>query len=350
MEKIAGFIYGPQQHHLDHIAPLCSLLEIPLIVTEKSLEKMATEFYPTLVVFHIDYLPLPQTILERYDCLITALAKPMLESIFFLASTLNRKILKSIWCPHGNSDKGGQTSMMSALSKESAVCVYGNKMVDFIKKQGGLSKTCETFFVGNYRRYFFEKYKTFYTKLTEKLVFSKFEKSQTTILYAPTWDDFEQGSTVHKALPHLLDNFPTDLNLIIKLHPNMLIDDDLTLKKLMWEYEGSKHVIFLNDFPLIYPLCEKIDLYIGDTSSIGYDFLSFDKPMLFLNAEEHSPEPDLHKCGTTLCPNELKTIHSKIKDSLLSSDEFQNMRKKTYNYTFSKTPDFNFLKDSLLKL
>ena len=349
MEKIAGFIYGPQQHHLDHIAPLCSLLEVPLIVTEKSLEKMATEFYPTLVVFYIDYLPLPQTVLERYDYLITALAKPMVESIFFLAETLNKKALKSVWCPHGNSDKGGQSSMMSALSKESAVCVYGNKMVDFIKSHGGLSRSCETFFVGNYRRYFFEKHKDFYKALTDNLVFSKFKKRQPTILYAPTWDDFEKGSSVHKALPYLLNDFPDDLNLIVKLHPNMLIDDDLTLKKLMWEYEGSKHVIFLNDFPLIYPLCEKIDLYIGDTSSIGYDFLSFDKPMLFLNTQEKSSALNLHKCGKTLLSQELKTIHEKIKESLYQKDTFQKIRKNTYNYTFSETPDFNSLKNNILK-
>ena len=31
----AGLIYGPDLHHLDHLAPICSLMNIPLIVTEK---------------------------------------------------------------------------------------------------------------------------------------------------------------------------------------------------------------------------------------------------------------------------------------------------------------------------
>lgn len=350
MKSIAGLVYGPQEHHLDHIAPLCALFDIPLIVTEKSIENLANKLYPQLVVFFMEYINAPMLITENYDLVLTAMASPMFESVFFLSQTLTNKKLTSIWCPHGNSDKGGSSSVMTALSQEKAVCVYGTKMINFMKEQKALSKECQIFILGNYRKYFFEKHKSYYQKITSELIFSKFAKEQTTLLYAPTWDDFENASSVHLALPYLLDDLPKDMNLIVKLHPNMLIDDDTKLKQHMWKYEKAPNVLFLQDFPLIYPLCEKIDLYIGDTSSIGYDFLSFNKPLLFLNVKEEMKQRYLHKCGLNISSKDFSKIHGYITKSLQTSSEYKDARVSTYNYTFSKLPNFQDLKNSLLKL
>lgn len=347
MKKLAGLIYGPQLHHLDHIAPLCALLGIEMIVTEKNIEQQAKELYPEIVIFFMDYLSLPQMVCENYDIILSAMASPMFESIFFLTKTLTKKKLSSIWCPHGNSDKGALSSMMTALSHEKAVCVYGPKMIDFMKEQKALPSECKIFILGNYRKHYFELHKNFYEKIFQEKVLNKFEKNQTTLLYAPTWDDFENASSVHLALPILLDQLPNNMNLIVKLHPNMLIDDDLGLKQHMWKHEKAKNILFLNDFPLIYPLCQKVDLYIGDTSSIGYDFLSFNKPLLFLNVNKQFKNLYLHQCGLSISDQDFKNIYFHIEKCLKNSKEFEEIRRETYLYTFSDVPDLKKLKQEL---
>ncbi len=49
--------------------------------------------------------------------------------------------------------------------------------------------------------------------------------------------------------------------------------------------EGIKHknVVLIEDFPLVYPLLAATDIYLGDVSSIGYDFLMFNRPMFLSN-------------------------------------------------------------------
>jgi hypothetical protein len=39
--KSAGFIYGPLEHHLDHLAPFCSLMQLPLVLTDEELLEKA---------------------------------------------------------------------------------------------------------------------------------------------------------------------------------------------------------------------------------------------------------------------------------------------------------------------
>ena len=39
--KFSGLIYQDFLNYLDHLAPFCSLLNIPLVVTEKTIKKTA---------------------------------------------------------------------------------------------------------------------------------------------------------------------------------------------------------------------------------------------------------------------------------------------------------------------
>ena len=45
--RSAAISTGPDTH-LDHLAPICALLEIPLIVTEEKNLILAEEFYPKI--------------------------------------------------------------------------------------------------------------------------------------------------------------------------------------------------------------------------------------------------------------------------------------------------------------
>ncbi|NGX47844.1 MAG: hypothetical protein K1000chlam3_01229, partial [Chlamydiae bacterium] len=87
-------------------------------------------------------------------------------------------------------------------------------------------------------------------------------------------------SSFPKIWPLLL-KAPKEFSLFVKLHSNLyqqFPEEIATLKK-----EG---VQLIEDFPPIYPLLAKMDLYIGDMSSIGYDFLAFKRPMILLAPSE----------------------------------------------------------------
>src|SRR5438105_1920604 len=68
--------------------------------------------------------------------------------------------------------------------------------------------------------------------------------------------------------------------------------------KVMPEKTSKHNLLFITDFPLIYPLLAKTDIYLGDVSSIGYDFLFFQKPMFFFNpfsSKKSSPQHVMHE-------------------------------------------------------
>src|SRR5207244_888854 len=115
----------------------------------------------------------------------------------------------------------------------------------------------------------------------------------------------------------------------IKLHPNLVEKNKIEVQKLIWQYEKKKNIQFLLDFSPIYPLLNFVDLYIGDASSIGYDFLSFDKPMFFLNQNKLSTY--LFQCGIVIAPEKYSDIYSIIDQTM--HQNFSAIRKQVYEET-----------------
>src|SRR5262249_34231107 len=136
------------------------------------------------------------------------------------------------------------------------------------------------------------------------------------ILYAPTWMDLEESSTFFDTYQYLLGNLPADYNMIVKLHPRLELDDTVNYYHIVGKYESKPNILFLKDFPLVYPLLAHTDLYIGDMSSVGYDFLPFNKPMFFLNKQKrdihHDRSSYLFRCGVSLLPDRFAQIYDVI--------------------------------------
>src|SRR6267154_2464648 len=126
----AGLIYGPELHHLDHLAPLCCVMNIPLIVTEEKIAEFAKRYYPDLVVVLSDYMSVPQYLVSHFDIIFYSMPRDLFDEIFFLTQKLSQKRIHTVWCPHGNSDKGNSIFYMEALKKEEAALVYGKQMID----------------------------------------------------------------------------------------------------------------------------------------------------------------------------------------------------------------------------
>lgn len=309
----AGLIYDDSRHYIDHLGPFCALMGWPLIVCEDAVADLATRYYPDLEVIlkNTLHLKLPRNVL-------TCDTRPLLEAAFPGQRT------RLLWLPHGNSDKGWRGPFFEGLNGEIAL-VYGQKMVDFMHEKNVFPKILR---MGNFRWHYYRKHRSFYDQTLEP-------KKGRTFLYAPTWDDSENNCSFWKAFPHLAAAVPSDCHLLVKLHPNTLLKYEVELEILMGRFAAAKNVTFLPEFPPIYPLLAICDGYIGDMSSIGYDFLKFDRPLFFLNAHKHLY---LSRCGTAI---EANHFDFSVKDGL------SHVRNKAYNYTFDPEPNWDELKREL---
>jgi CDP-glycerol glycerophosphotransferase (TagB/SpsB family) len=103
----------------------------------------------------------------------------------------------------------------------------------------------------------------------------------------------------------VINEIGSDFNLLLRLHPFL---EDLYPAQV--EIIKSLTAIELSSFPSIYPILRRADYYLGDASSVGYDFVSLDKPLFFLERFEG----EIYDCGLTLSKNDnygkiLKEFH-----------------------------------------
>lgn len=346
-EKIrkVGLLYGDQPHHLDHIASLCIALQIPLIVTEESLKDLAEKFYPQLVVFCFDYLEVPTHIIHEYQAVVSTQPTPILKQIFEVSETLYQKKLQFLWTPHGNSDKGLLQPLMEGLEEEKIVFAYGPKMIDFFKEKGVYHRFIHTILMGNLRLQIYSKQKKFFETLFRN-IFKTFEKREKTIFYAPTWEDSEESGSFKKQHAPLIDKLPHNYSLLIKPHPNTIKRFPSQIINLEKMIQKKPNIALVQDFPLIYPLIDLADVYLGDMSSIGYDFLTYNKPMFFF---EHPSKRTfyLQACGKVLTSKQ--SIYNFLEDSQV---DLKQKRAETYHYTFGTNREWEKLRketDNALK-
>ncbi len=327
----AALIYGNNLHYLDHLAPLSSLLNIDLITNEENIFELTKKYYPNTTPLYKDYLEFNFFLVKEYDYIFSCFTRPFFDADFSFHQDLFKKNVHTIWCPHGNSDKGHSIFFMEALQTEKTILIYGKKMMDYIKEKKTFKTNTNYFSVGNYRHKYFLQNKEFYNNIVNNEIKSKLPDYNKTIFYAPTWDDSENSSSFWSSYQILIDNLPDNFNLIIKIHPNMSQQNDILLEQIIYSYENKKNILFLKVFPPIYPLIDFSDVYLGDASSIGYDFITFNKPMFFLKTKNKTTF--LNQCGYLLSVN--KNIYNEI--SLLikkNSQAFSNVRKKISSYTF----------------
>ena len=349
----AALVYGAMAHHLDHLVPICELLGIPLIVTKEPLLTSSKKYYPFIDTQLWSYDEIAERLVHSFEVIFCSFPRLMFEEIFFFAQHLMQKRVHTIWCPHGNSDKGHHSYFMKALENEEVSLIYGKKMIDFLVQKNAFHQLKAAIQVGNMRLAHYLKHKEHYTTLLKNEITSKLPESVRTILYAPTWQDTEKNTSFFDAVPHLVEKLPDQYNLIIKLHPNLSTQEEIKLDLLIEKHQDKPNILFVKEFYPIYPLLDFVDLYLGDMSSIGYDFLSLSKPLFFLNQQRRDPATDpalyLARCGTVISPEEYPSIYNIIESSLTQDTEkFAAIRKEVYEYTFGKLRNETKLKKEIL--
>jgi CDP-glycerol glycerophosphotransferase (TagB/SpsB family) len=234
--------------------------------------------------------------------------------------------------------------------------VYGQHMVDFLDEKGVLDRLKSLVITGNYRLEYYLENKASFDRQAS-LFFPNNGKK--TILYAPTWAhpskkwewraDFSNFFDVY---PYLFDHIPDSFQLLVKLHPFLVHLQTQKVEEILERYSNHPQITFIHDFPPIYPLLQKADCYLGDYSSIGYDFLAFDRPLFFLTNGKRDPLYDkgvyLQQCGIAIPPQNLDSVYKIIEENL-NSNEFSNLRRETYHYAFGPRKKMETLKHEIEK-
>lgn len=348
-KKGVGLIPYGQMYYIDHLAVICALMDIPLLLISENDYEIAKKCYPGLDVQLLDDQVLtPEYLIANYD-------------VLFMSDVWNRhdfhaqyaslekqynKHLRHVFCPHGFSDKA---FYFRCTANEDIALVYGQNMLDLLKSEGVFEDLYVYILVGNYRYTYFKQNRVFYDELMQREVLNHFDKPRPTILYAPTWQDFEESSTFFDAASDLLQRLPSDYNMIVKPHPRLELDNAPEYYRIMGRFENKGNIVFLKDFSLIFPLLAHSDIYIGDMSAVGYDYLTFNKPMYFLNKNMRDSKVDrglfLYRCGIEVPPDQFSNIYEIISKTISDDQErFSKIRSEVYQYTFGQERAFADIK------
>lgn len=315
-------------NHLDHFVPLCDLLHATLFVYSSEDEKVLTTYYPKVQYRYIQQDQTMFRMLAEYaDILITSTAETG-EYLSMQTFLQTKKQLPYIFLPHGQSDKAYAASRM--VTHAPYRFVYGKYMQEQLIEQGAVVSS--QFLVGNFRLEYYQKHRSFFDKHIPRETFTK----KQTILYAPTWNDHEHSSSIKQGFI-LIDTLARSFNVIIKLHPLTLRDQPGYYYAFEEKVKEYPHIWFASNQPCIYPILSASDAYLGDYSSIGYDYLYFNRPLFFLSpstATKCEKGNKLHACGHIISSVE------EIVSYMEQPDMLKNTREHYYREAFSEKDPF----------
>jgi len=322
-----ALIPSDSPHHLDHMVPLCETLQIPLVVDPIFLEAPLKKYYPQIMPTYIgEQTTLIHYLAQNSSLLFVTSAHYKVE-LAPLFELIYGKKMHFWYCSHGHSDKS-----LDGFNYQEFAFTYGEEMERRLKEAGILQKLCGFVRTGNYRLFFYQKHQHFYDALIEREIFSRFKKKQKTLLYAPTWDDLEASSSFDSSISEIIDTLPNHYNLIIKLHPWTF----RTKKERLIKLQARHNIVLLSDGLPLFPLLNRTDIYLGDYSSIGYDFLYYNRPLFFLSPKgaKKKLEYSLHlrECGITI--PERERIFPCIEKHLDDTSQIKKRRTALYKSTF----------------
>ncbi len=340
---------GDSVNHIDHLAVIAYFLDIPIVVDEPYLLETIEKYYPQVKPLYIPHhAQILEYLSQNYDVLFVSSANykkdlsPLLEIIF-------RKKLQFWYCPHGNSDKP-----VKGFGDQDFSLIYGDQMEERLREENRLSKLKAYVKTGNYRYPFYKQYEDFYDKMVEKEVFSQFEKKQITLLYAPTWQDLQSSSSLFEVGINLIEQLPSHYNLIVKLHPWLEHHQQGFVTMLKEKYQDRPNIVILSLYPLVLPILKRSDIYLGDFSSISYDYLYYNRPMFFFDPKERAEKENqshslIHECGHAIPETAFDSIFSFIEKNKEDTSQIKQKRAQLFDYTFGEDKPFDELKKEVIE-
>jgi hypothetical protein len=257
-----------------------------------------------------------KSIAKDYNLILSSskYSKTILENFFEGAGITH---MRYCFCPHGLSDKEDLSSYSDG--NQDLSLVYGRKQIhDY--------KGFENYFItGNYRKAYFERFKKFQMDKVGEII--NFKDKKPTILFAPTWDD-KQNETSFKMWKDLIEGAKNTYNVVLKFHPLLFRLNSSEVYAALAHDRIRPNIRAVEEYIPIYPLLEKTDIYLGDYSSIGYDFLSLNRPLFFLG----NTKTLLQSTGTRI--KNIAEFFAGLQSE--HPTDFSKKRKFLYDYGFSK--------------
>lgn len=341
-----GFAFVPPDltHFMDHLAVICKILGYPLVFLQETEAETAKKYYPDIDIALAPYEEMnPENLISEWDVLVSSdlWKKPKLIEYFKILEQRYQKRFRRVYCPHGFSDK---MFYWKEFAGEDICLIYGSHMLDIFQKLDILSTLNGYVITGNYRYSYYQMHQKWMDELVEKEVFSLFQEDRPIMLYAPTWFDARDSSSFFHAADLLFTELPKEYNVVVKLHPLLEQRHPEAFYPILGKFEKNPHIVFVKDLPLVFPLLARADLFLGDKSSVGYDFLAFDKPMFFLESTEKE-HAYLHSCGTPIFEDQYANILEVIRSTLpLDHPKYHQKRKDVFDYTFGPPKSFEQIK------
>ncbi|MFV0340060.1 MAG: CDP-glycerol glycerophosphotransferase family protein [Parachlamydiaceae bacterium] len=332
---LKGIVLNPigQKQFIDHLAPASVLFGIPhLFHTQEEID-LAKKYYPGIKCVLLPYEEFsPEWVISQYDFSVLSdqwKRESMHEKYQLLEMKYGKK-MRNLHCPHGYSDKA---FYLKDIVYEDISMVYGKRMLRMFDEWEVRHRLNPYLIVGNYRFSYYMDHREYLDRLAQEELFSKFAEEQPTLLYAPTCVDQQKTTSFFDAVDDVVKGLPAHYNMVVKLHPRLEDDNPSRFYSLIVKNEGRPNLQIVKDFPLIYPLLSRIAVYIGDMSSVGYDFLVFDRPMFFLNQlKQKFPS---YECGTVIEPDEYKNLYAILEKELPEDQKkYQEKRQFALNDTF----------------
>jgi hypothetical protein len=325
--KASAYIEETEYHHLDHLGVFAAFNSIPLFTSDPNLFKIAKTFYKDLEI----YLKTPEDLQpkffsENFDVIVHT----NFWNTYDFEKTFQGIIKKPmrVYLPHGNSDKGQNYFWMENFAHQEVVLYYGQRMLDFLQEKNVFLK--KKIAIGNFRLQYWLKHKEFFASKVSHL-----KKPNTkTFLFAPTWNKNE-SCLFHSIEPVL--KALKDYHILLKVHPAFERDHLIEMYKLHVLLEKYDHITLLTDFPIIYPLLDIVDFYLGDASSIAYDMLFFDKPLFFFKGKLPWEKTFIHHLGGIIDPE--IPLEPQLNKYLKEDAFFSVHRKEAYKKTFISDMD-----------
>jgi CDP-glycerol glycerophosphotransferase (TagB/SpsB family) len=176
----------------------------------------------------------------------------------------------------------------------------------------------------------------------EELVKLGMEPARKTVLYAPTWKDRAFNSSWNKFRMAVVEEIPDEINLIIKLHPNLKKFNPDEVDEYSSAVRKRKNTLLLDFTPDIIPIMAASDLLISDVSAVTSEYLAFKRPFVFLSNKPkwmwNRKKTRLWECGEVV--TRPKQIWPAVRRSLNEPQRFMNQIEKNLHATFYK-PDGN---------